>query len=119
MKRLLLGFALLLCHAAALADPIWIDVRGAEEHAADHIDGDVHVPLAELDPEALAEKYGKDAEIMLYCRSGNRAGQALEQLKAAGFTDLTNAGGITAVRNMRGLAEQSPAPAPASSTPLQ
>jgi phage shock protein E len=119
MKKLFLfllsGF---LCGAVS-ADPIWIDVRGDEEHAADHIDGDVHVPLATLDAEALAATYGKDAELMLYCRSGNRAGQAQEILKAAGFTNVTNAGGIAAVRTLRDLAEQSPASAEPSAAPVR
>ena len=67
---------LLLCTRAAWADPIWIDVRSVEENAANHIDGDANIPLAEMDAQALATQYGKDAELMLYCRSGNRAGQA-------------------------------------------
>jgi phage shock protein E len=100
---------LLLCAQAAYAEPVWIDVRSAEEYASDHIDGDANVPLAEIDAQALADKYGKDAELMLYCRSGNRAGQALEILKSAGFSKVSNAGGIADVRTLRGLAVQSPA----------
>lgn len=107
----LLASLLLCCARIASADPIWIDVRTAEEHAANHIAGDAHVPLAEIDADTLAAQYGKDAELMLYCRSGNRAGQAQELLKAAGFTNVTNAGGIADVRTLRGLAAQSPAAA--------
>jgi phage shock protein E len=119
MKRalIMLFTGLLVYTQSALADPVWIDVRSLEEYSADHIEGDVNVPLAELDAQVLADKYGKDAEVMLYCRSGNRAGQALEILKTAGFTRVTNAGGIADVRSLRGLAVQSPAtetaPAPA------
>lgn len=102
---------LLVCARTSWAEPVWIDVRGAEEHAAGHIDGDAHVPLSELDPDKLAAQYGKDAELMLYCRSGNRAGQAQEILRAAGFTKVTNAGGIAEVRTLRGLAAQSPSAA--------
>jgi phage shock protein E len=101
----LLGFAL-----PAAAEPIWIDVRTVEEYASDHIEGDVNVPLAALDTAALADAYGKDAELMLYCRSGNRAGQAQAILEAAGFSNVDNAGGIADVRQLRGIAEQSPAP---------
>jgi phage shock protein E len=116
MKHLLkvLFAGLLLCAQAAYGEPVWIDVRSAEEYAADHIDGDANIPLAELDAQALAAKYGKDAELMLYCRSGNRAGQAQEILKAAGFTKVTNSGGIADVRTLRGLAVQSPAATQAS-----
>lgn len=110
MKRaLLVLLATFLYSAQAYADPVWIDVRTVEEYSADHIDGDANVPLAALDAQALADKYGRDAELMLYCRSGNRAGQAQEILKAAGFTRVTNAGGIADVRTLRGIAVQSPA----------
>ena len=63
----------LLAGRFALADQIWIDVRSVEEYTTDHIDGDANVPLADINVDALAAKYGKDAELMLYCRSGNRA----------------------------------------------
>jgi phage shock protein E len=105
-KSLLVLLAGLFYAQASLADPVWIDVRTAEEYAADHIDGDANIPLAELDPVALAATYGKDAELALYCRSGNRAGQALETLKAAGFTNVTNVGGISDVRTQRDLVVQ-------------
>ncbi len=114
-RYLLLLLALLGCRVA-LAEQVWIDVRTAEEYAADHIDGDVNLPLAELDAEALAAKYGKDAELMLYCRSGNRAGQAKQLLETAGFTKVSNAGGITDVRKLRDLAASSPAAEPAAAS---
>ena len=111
MKRALLVLiaSLFYCAQSAYADPVWIDVRSVEEYSADHIEGDANVPLAALDAQTLADKYGKDAELMLYCRSGNRAGQAQEILKSAGFTRVTNAGGIADVRTLRGIAVQSPA----------
>jgi phage shock protein E len=118
MKRILLCLfsSLLFCAQGVWADPVWIDVRSLEEYSRDHITGDVHVPLAELDVQTLADKYGKDAELMLYCRSGNRAGQAQTLLEAAGFTQVTNAGGIADVRTLRGIAAQSPA-SPAAPVP--
>jgi phage shock protein E len=109
MKAAWITLALLFGAGAACADPVWIDVRSVEEYATDHIDGDANIPLATLDATALATTYGKDAELMLYCRSGNRAGQAMEILKAAGFTHVSNAGGISDVRTLRELAVQTPA----------
>ncbi len=95
---------LLLASAALQAEPVYIDVRTVEEYAADHIEGDLNLPLAELDVAALGERFGKDAEIVLYCRSGNRAGQAMQQLVDAGFTQVSNAGSIDAVRKLRAQA---------------
>lgn len=112
-----LAVLLLFCALTALADPVWIDVRGVDEHAKNHIDDDVHIPLDALDVEALAAQYGKDAELKLYCRSGNRAGQAMALLEAAGFTNVTNAGSIDNVRTLRGLAEQSATAEGAGSQP--
>jgi phage shock protein E len=94
------------------ADPVWIDVRSVEEYKTDHIDGDLNIPHSEIKVEELAAKYGKDAEIMLYCRSGNRAGQAKAALEAAGFSKVTNAGSIGDARKLRSL------PLPAA-TPAQ
>jgi phage shock protein E len=116
-KTLLFLFAILASIGTVQAEPVWIDVRSTEEYASDHIDGDANIPLATLDVASLAATYGKDAELMLYCRSGNRAGQAQEILKAAGFTNVTNAGGITEVRTQRDLATQSPAAAETPAVP--
>ena len=85
-------------------DAVWIDVRTVEEYSADHIDGDANIPLATIDPDALASQYGKDAEINLYCRSGNRAGQAMAILQEAGFSNVNNVGGIDDVRVLRSVA---------------
>jgi phage shock protein E len=93
------------------AEKIWIDVRSTEEYSQDHIEGDANIPLASLDAAALATKYGKEAEIVLYCRSGNRAGQAKMQLEAAGFTHVSNAGSIGDVRKQRELPTPPASPA--------
>lgn len=100
---------LLLWTTNAIADPVWIDVRSEAEYAEDHIEGDDNIPLAAIDTDALAAQFGKDAEINLYCRSGNRAGQAKAVLEAAGFTNVSNVGGISDVRELREIAQNSAA----------
>ncbi len=95
------------------ADPVWIDVRTVEEVALDHIDGDENIPIAELTAASLAAKYGKDAELMLYCRSGNRAGQAEALLETAGFTNVTNVGSVEDARVLRGLKKSAQDSSPA------
>lgn len=114
-KKFVAILMLLLPAMQVWADQVWIDVRTTEEYAADHIDGDANIPLAQLDATALATQYGKDAEIVLYCRSGNRAGQAQALLQAAGFTNVSNAGGIAEVRTQRSIAAPA-ASGPASTT---
>jgi len=92
---------LVMVACASTPEPVWIDVRTVEEYNDDHIDGDMNIPLATINADDFASRFGKDAEINLYCRSGNRAGQAKAILEAAGFTNVNNLGGIGDVRAMR------------------
>ena len=87
----------------ALADTVWVDVRTVEEHQDDHIEGDLNLPLQSLDEQALLSTFDKDDEIILYCRSGQRAGQAMDIFRDAGFTNIINAGGINDAREQRGI----------------
>ncbi|MBC7983543.1 MAG: rhodanese-like domain-containing protein [Candidatus Obscuribacterales bacterium] len=67
---------------------VLLDVRTAEEFAQGHVPGAKNIPhdqLAERVSELLADK---DKEVVLYCRSGRRAGIAAETLQAKGFEKL-------------------------------
>ncbi len=70
-----------------------VDVREPSENAEFNIGGVLH-PLGkirELDTAAL-EDY-KDKELIIYCRSGNRSGQACMMLETMGFTNVINLSG--------------------------
>jgi len=71
-----------------------IDVRTKGEYATGHYAGAINIPV-----DALAGKIkslgATDTPLVVYCASGSRSGQAAAQLKAAGFTDVTNAGGLS------------------------
>ncbi|MCP5396298.1 MAG: rhodanese-like domain-containing protein [Sphingomonadaceae bacterium] len=71
-----------------------IDVRTPEEFAAGHIAGATNIPLDSFDPAALPREDGK--QVVLYCRSGNRSGQAAEKLAAHDGSATHLAGGIVA-----------------------
>jgi phage shock protein E len=47
----------------------------------------------------------KTTEIHLYCRSGGRAGRAMNALEDAGYTNVSNAGGIEDAREARALGD--------------
>lgn len=64
-----------------------IDVRTPVEHREKHIKGSRHVPLDQLNPEALSKELA-GRRLVLVCQSGRRAEQAAEKLAAAGCTDL-------------------------------
>ncbi len=63
-----------------------VDVRSPDEFAQEHIPGSVNIPLQAL--SASAEQLKALPEIIVSCRSGNRASQACQQLQALGFQNL-------------------------------
>jgi rhodanese-related sulfurtransferase/thiol-disulfide isomerase/thioredoxin/predicted small secreted protein len=76
-------------------DPVVIlDVRTAEEYAAAHISGAVLLPVESIGSEKPAELPVTDAEILVYCRSGNRSAQAAKKLVGLGYTNVSDFGGI-------------------------
>ncbi|MDO5719532.1 MAG: rhodanese-like domain-containing protein [Actinomycetaceae bacterium] len=79
---------------AAESDVLVIDVRTPEEFAGGHIPGAKNVPLDSISTEIASVASDKDEPLALYCRSGNRSGQALALLEDAGYTAMVNLGGI-------------------------
>ena len=72
---------------------VWIDVRSAEEFNAGHLQDAINIPHEQILDRIQAVSPDKDAPINLYCRSGRRAEVALNALKKAGYTNVTNHGG--------------------------
>jgi len=73
---------------------IILDVRTEEEYDAGHITDAILVPnetIIDEQPELLPDL---DAEILVYCRSGNRSAQAAKKLIAIGYTNVVDFGGI-------------------------
>lgn len=64
-----------------------IDVRTPGEFETGHIDGSYNVPLDQLG-EHVADLAALDHHVVLVCQSGARATKALEQLVAAGKSNL-------------------------------
>ena len=73
---------------------VLLDVRTPEEHKNGYLEGAVLLPLAELESKITKKIPAKNTPIYIYCRSGRRAGTAVEKLKAMGYTDLHNLGGL-------------------------
>ncbi len=65
-----------------------VDVREADEFAAGHVPGAINLPLSTFDPAQVPDEAGK--ELVVMCKSGKRAGMALEKLNAAGITRAVN-----------------------------
>lgn len=70
-----------------------VDVREPHEHADFNIGG-VLVPLGQVQTMQIdAIEDLKDEEVYVYCRSGNRSGQACLILQTMGFSNLINVTG--------------------------
>ena len=75
-------------------DAILLDVRTTQELAVDgYAEGSTHFDLARLQGGELPE-YNPDTTIYVYCKAGGRAGTAEGILEGAGYTDVTNIGGL-------------------------
>lgn len=74
-----------------------VDVRETFEHDEFNIGG-ILLPLGEIRMGDTGKiDHLKDEEVYLYCRSGNRSGQAALILETMGFSNLTNVvGGMLA-----------------------
>lgn len=70
-----------------------IDVRETDEYRDGHIPGADHLALSELEDRAAAV-VAKGKPHYLYCRSGQRSRTALKKLRALGYDELYNIGGI-------------------------
>lgn len=71
-----------------------VDVRTAEEFAGGAYRKAKNVPLDRLQAR-IGELGAKTRPIVVYCASGSRSAQATGMLRKAGFTDVTNAGGLS------------------------
>jgi phage shock protein E len=76
-------------------DPVVIlDVRTREEYTAGHIAEAVLLPNEFIGTEKPAVLTDTGAEILIYCRSGNRSHQAALKLLALGYTNVWDFGGL-------------------------
>ena len=67
-----------------------VDVRSPDEYKSGHVKGSVNIPLDQIGKQ-IAKFKGK-TNIVVFCRSGMRSGQAKSILEQNGFTNVTNGG---------------------------
>ncbi len=66
-----------------------LDVREPYENEEFNIGGTL-IPLADVAANADSIPVDKDAELVVYCRSGKRSGMAQQVLQQAGFSNVRN-----------------------------
>jgi len=82
---------------AADKDIILIDVRTAEEVAMGKLEGAIVIDFFATDFQQTIINLDKSKSYYIYCRSGNRSGQACQIMGGLGFEKLVNlAGGMLA-----------------------
>ena len=89
--------------APATSNLILIDVRDVEEFAAGHLPNATNIPFNDGTLAAQIPTLDPNAAYGVYCRSGNRSGQAVALMKEAGFTNVVDLGGLEAAVSATGL----------------
>jgi len=117
VKKFFAALALLLGATVALAgcassEPVElsegtviIDVRTPAEFASGHLDGAVNIDVQSPDFAAQIMELDPNGEYFVYCRSGNRSGQAIAQMNQMGFNgeNLTNGGSVQNASDLSGI----------------
>lgn len=67
-----------------------VDVRTPAEFAEGNVPGSVNIPLDQVQNQLA--KFKNHENIVVFCRSGNRSGQAKAILEQNGFTNVVNGG---------------------------
>ncbi|MFZ9703595.1 MAG: rhodanese-like domain-containing protein [Candidatus Limnocylindrus sp.] len=78
-----------------LASRVVIDVRSPAEVAEGAITGATVLDFNAGEFEAKIGEFDRNAAYLVYCRSGNRSGQAVAIMKELGFTDVIDAGAFS------------------------
>ncbi len=76
------------------ADAVVLDVRTPQEFASGHLAEAQNIDFRSAEFRNMVADLDRDQTYYLYCRSGNRSGQASEIMAEMGFTSLYNIGGL-------------------------
>ena len=74
--------------AADSSEWLILDVRSAEEYAEGHVPGAINIPHTDVAAQISIIQTYKDKPVIVYCRSGHRAGKAADILLEADFSDV-------------------------------
>ncbi len=81
-----------------------VDVRTPNEFAEGHLNGALNIDWQGANFAAEISNLDPAADYIIYCRSGNRAGQAITFMQSNGFTGkLTNGGGVADASSLTGI----------------
>jgi phage shock protein E len=75
-----------------------VDVREPAEFASGTVKGAINIPLGRVAAEL--DKFKGKENIVVFCRSGNRSGQAKTILEKNGFKNVINGGTVEQVNQI-------------------
>jgi phage shock protein E len=79
------------------ADTVLLDIRTPEEFAETRIDGAINIDFYEADFADQIGALDRDTPYVVYCRSDNRSGQAMDLFRDLDFAEVREIdGGIVA-----------------------
>ena len=110
MKRTYLALILLLSFDALSAElwsvaqlqeaisksdhkPVLLDVRTQSEYNDGHIQNAINIPHDQILKEPQLVSAYKDSQVVVFCRSGVRAGKVIEMLEDLGFKEIIDIDG--------------------------
>ena len=110
MKRTYLALILLLSFDALSAElwsvaqlqeaisksdhkPVLLDVRTQSEYNDGHIQDAINIPHDQILKEPQLVSAYKDSQVVVFCRSGVRAGKVIEMLEGLGFKEIIDIDG--------------------------
>jgi rhodanese-related sulfurtransferase len=68
----------------ASGEAVLVDVRETDEHAREHIEGAMSMPLSSFDPQSLDALSRRGARIVFQCKGGKRSAEATRLTLVAG-----------------------------------
>ena len=73
--------------------PVLLDVRTQSEYNDGHIQDAINIPHDQLLKEPQLVSAYKDSQMVVFCRSGVRAGKVIEMLEGLGFKGIIDIDG--------------------------
>src|SRR5450759_269618 len=84
-------------------DALFIDARTPGEYASGHVEGALNLPLDRFVQNYASVAPDKSKQIVVYCHSGARSGQAMQFLCQQNYENVVNGGsvGLVALKSSR------------------
>ena len=73
--------------------PVLLDVRTQSEYNDGHIQDAINIPHDQILKEPQLVSAYKDSQMVVFCRSGVRAGKVIEMLESLGFKEIIDIDG--------------------------